>query len=434
MDTTPRTRPNRAFVVSMTAALAAGLAGVGCNETAPPSSSPPGQLTQSPAAPAPTRVPANAPVGAQPPAAVARAAQPASGGQLPTAVGSAAQSQRPAARQATPVAAPAAVPASPAIPAGAKWTIYCFAVQGVDHVGESIKMRDSLAALTRRNDWYLIHGHAESNLYFGFYTFEGPGDPKARPEVERGNADLKFVKEVRDLSGTTPFHNCVFVSLEAPDPTAPPEWNLFNVDRGLAPKDPRRAYWSLQVMAFRGHPLRKEAAIEAVKFIREKFKVDAYYYHGESVSSVCVGAWPASAVKAQKKADGAKVGADAVPIVTPDYVPQTAKPRSFDGKPGVVMSGELDIIDPSLKAMMEKFPQHETNYESKVAKAADGREVPMEPSFLVEIPRAKGNGLYDSEPTAATTGNLLNGQPFRYERPSMIAPREQGDRRFGNYK
>ncbi|HEX8913036.1 MAG TPA: hypothetical protein VF796_11800, partial [Humisphaera sp.] len=296
-----------------------------------------------------------------------------------------------------------------------------------------VKMRDSLAALTRRNEWYLIHGHTESNLYFGFYAFEGPADLKNRPEVERGNADLKLVKAVRDQSGGTPFRNSVFVSLEAPDPTAPPEWNLFNVDRGLAPKDPKRAYWSLQVMAFRGHPLRKEAAIEAVKFLREKFGVDAYYYHGESVSSVCVGAWPASAVKAQKKADGAKVSADAAVVVTDMQVPQNNRPRSFDGKQGVLLSGELEVVDPSLKAMMQKFPQHETNYESKVAKAADGREVPVEPSFLVEIPRAKGNGLYDSEPNAATANNG-QGQPFRYERPSMLGPREQGDRRFGNYK
>ncbi|HEX8914152.1 MAG TPA: hypothetical protein VF796_17520, partial [Humisphaera sp.] len=62
MDTARRTRPNRAFVVSriaarlpavgLTAAMAAGLAGAGCNETAPPAATPGNQLGQKAAAPA----------------------------------------------------------------------------------------------------------------------------------------------------------------------------------------------------------------------------------------------------------------------------------------------------------------------------------------------------------------------------------------------
>ena len=231
-----------------------------------------------------------------------------------------------------------------------------------------------------------------------------------------------MIKTLKDSTGATPFERGVFVSLDAPDPTSPPEWNLFNVDRGLTPKDPKRAYWTLQILAFRADPLRKEAAVQAVRALREK-GVEAYYYHGEFVSSVTVGHWPANAVKAQNDKlwmpDVADSEGDVSrPLVVPNFpLREDERAKPINGERSISVSPNLEVLDPTMKAVMAKFPNHAENYISKTTVDKDGREY-QEPSFLVVIPRAPGNGLYDNEPTRAREMPALQ----RPARPSMIGP------------
>jgi hypothetical protein len=321
--------------------------------------------------------------------------------------------------------------AMPHIPADAQWTIFCYAVKGPLHVQDANAMKDALVAKTGRADWYIIHGRDESNVYFGFYKAVQPGE-KDTAEVTRAQNDLREIKELRDQIGNKPFeHKSAFISLESPDPSSPAEWNLFNVDRAMDPKHPKRGYWSLQIMAFRGNALRKEAAVQAVRELREK-GVEAFYYHGESVSSVCIGHWPPDAVKAQNRTPDRPDIAHAesnLNIAVVNFNPgEDVKARSIDGKQTVTVAPKLEIMDPALNATMKQYPNHAVNYEWG-RKLPDGKEI-LNPSFLVEIPRAKGNGLYDSDPAPTVTrrngigdpnGPSMTGQPARSINPNQNA-------------
>jgi hypothetical protein len=395
------TRLHAGFRRTLIAAFAASLValGQGCNDTQPPVDPAAAQLQ--PAKPAP-KLPANRPEG-DASVAVTRTQQVTPQGPANTAA------------IAQPVEPQ---PALPNIPADAQFTIFCYAVNGPSHVRDANGVKDALVRKTGRSDWYLIHGRDESNLYFGFYKAVQPSNNhKDDADVARAQVDLQMVKDLVDSSGKRPFeHNSAFISLESPDPTSPPEWNLFNVDRNLQPKDPKRAYWSLQIMAFRANPLRKEAAVQAVRDLREK-GVEAYYYHGESVSSVCIGHWRPDAVKAQNKgAEKPDVvhGDPNTDLVFTNFDPgDDAKPRMLNGKPVVAAIAKLEIMDPSLDAMMKRFPHHAVNYEEG-RELRNGKTV-WNPSFLVEIPRAKGNGLYDSDPAP-----VQHADPGPYRRPDTI--------------
>lgn len=352
----------------------------GCNETEQ-AAAPAAQVT----APPVQRLPTIRPDGVEAVAPQPAAPQPATPGH-PAAAPTVA---------AVPVSAPA-LPL-PNIPPDAQFTIFCFAVNGGNHVQDAIAMKDSLVRKTGRSDWYLIHGRDESNLYFGFYKAVQRGD-KNVAEVNRAQNDLREVQELRDKYGNKPFeHSSAFVPLEAPDPTSPPEWNLFNIDKSMNPKDPRRGYWSLQIMAFRANPKRKEAAVEAVRDLRAR-GVEAYYYHGESISSVCIGHWPADALKAQNRTTAHPDAPMADPntnlaVSTVDFGEEW-HPKDIQGHKTVAAVAKQEIMDPSLQQMMQKFPHHAVNYEEG-KQLANGKIV-YNSSFLVEIPRAKGNGLYDS--------------------------------------
>lgn len=410
MPTAPRARTTKLIASSTVAAGLALSAGVACNENKQP---PAAQAVETQRQQQPlARLPSNAPQAAPPPespAAPPQSASPAPAQATAIAPGPAPSTSVPPA--AEPQGSRAGVPAAPTvdvpnIPADARWTIYCFAVKGPAHAEGARQAKAGLVAKTGRPDWYVIHGSDESKIYYGFYKAIDARDRKDAADGQRATDDLKLVKELRDLNGKQPFAQSVFVSLDSPDPTSPAEWNLFNVDRALHPKDPKRAYWSLQIGAVRADPLRKEKAVDAVRELRAA-GVEAYYYHGESVSSVCVGRWPADAIKAQNRTDDRKDVAhstvdtnlvvSAVPLET--LRPQgDLKAKPIDGKQAATVAPKLEVLDPRLREAMERFPHCAVNGEVGV-QLPDGT-VRYNPSFLVEVPRAKGNGLYDSDPPA----------------------------------
>jgi hypothetical protein len=346
--------------------------------------------------------------------------------------------QRAAVATAPPVAAPQVPPQPPMnIPAGAEWTIYCYAVKGPGHVQGSLDAKAGLVRLTGQPDWYVIHGRDESKVYFGYFKSvraSGRGDDPV--EVARAERAMKLVTEVKDVNGDTPFKSkAAFVSLVAPDPAAATDWNLSNVDRSLNPQDPKRAYWSLQVAAFRADPKRKEAAVQMVKDLRAQ-GVEAYYYHGEAVSSVCVGKWPAAALRAQNRTDEFKDQAKASPnsslLVSGVPLDDLAKldgaeyvePKTVDGRQAVAVAPKMEVLDPTLEAARQKFPRHSVNYEEG-KRMPDGKVV-YNSSFLVVIPREPGNGLYDNDNAAVAARRTARGTgDGKYDRGGMVAPRER---------
>ncbi len=176
-------------------------------------------------------------------------------------------------------------------------------------------------------------------------------------------------------------------------PVAPVEWNLVNAPPNATANEVSPA-WSVQVMAFRDTPLRKQAAVEAVKDFRSK-GVEAYYYHGASVSSVCIGAWPAEAVKAQDVDGSHYIGEqDDTLLVTDAPLParyKGARMKTADGHRIIPLAERVEIADPSLKAVFQEYPYHYVNYQaySKKVKTEDGTmKERVSPSFLVKIPRA----------------------------------------------
>ena len=81
-----------------------------------------------------------------------------------------------------------------------------------------------------------------------------------------------------DANGTRLFPAVILTKLDTPDPSSPPEWDLTRA----------AGAYSLQIAVFKDSPERRAAAVEAVRAARAG-GYDAYYYHGPTASSVCIG-------------------------------------------------------------------------------------------------------------------------------------------------
>ncbi len=271
------------------------------------------------------------------------------------------------------------VPAgAPAPPKGAQYTIFCGRVEGDAHVERAVRVKNELNARTGLNGFYVIHEAGQSLLYYGFYrTFN---DPKDRKETSRAQADLKRIKML-ESDGNRVFSGALFVDLEAPDPQAPPEWNLVNAGGA----------WSLQIAAYKDSPLRKEAAVEAVREARKQ-GIEAYYYHGDTVSSVCVGVWPEQAIRYNSPTKGQLVH-DPVIVNQPVIAdPSQSVPMSADEiRPAAkkanaeVVQGKVDVVDPSLLQAMRQYPFHAVNG-MQTARTVNGKQE-YDPSLLIRVPQ-----------------------------------------------
>ena len=123
--------------------------------------------------------------------------------------------------------------------------------------------------------------------------------------------------------------------------------------------------------------------------------IEAYYFHGESTSSVCIGAWPRFAVKeGDAHADEASTTRtdDLIVVMNKPLPPHTSKTlRTAEGqevKPFVV--ARADVLDESLQQVLATYP-HAVNGENIRRAVIDpATQKPVmrdEPSFLVVIPR-----------------------------------------------
>ena len=289
-------------------------------------------------------------------------------------------------------------PASVVVPAGAEWTIYCTTVPGIGHIERSKALRDALLRNTGMRDWYVVHAANETTLYYGFYKTMDRNVKATREKIDA----------MTDASGNRPFRNSLIVEVAAPDPQAPPQWNLANASRGMV--------WSLQVAAYADHPDRKKYAVDAVKGFREN-GVQAFYHHGQSVSSVCVGAWPEAAVRGdmepayndpnkQRPMEEIMSHNPADIVVLPQGMPPVNKEMMFGDRRVRAVTPHLEAVDPTLLATMKTYPHHYYNGVVEGQKSKNG--VQAKPSFLVKIPR-QADGVFGGGALAADPGGGATG-------------------------
>jgi hypothetical protein len=152
--------------------------------------------------------------------------------------------------------------------------------------------------------------------------------------------------------------------------------------------------YSLQIAVFKDSPERRNFAVNAVREARAQ-GYEAYYYHGPTASSVCIGAWPENAVRERNDFNVKTMdNPGAVPLVTAGSLPTLAEGQQYmtpDGKPINVVAAKYEILDPKLLNLMKQFKTHSVNGETQhwVIDPHTGRKrlTPEQPSFLVKIPR-----------------------------------------------
>jgi hypothetical protein len=274
------------------------------------------------------------------------------------------------------------------IPDGAQFTIYCLSLNEPTHVPDADGLKASLVRRTHSDQWYVIHGTDESSLYFGYYkTFTDRNQPAER---QRAAQDRVTIAAMQDDNGNFPFARCMFVPLTSPDPDAPPEWDLRN-----AP-----GYWALQIAAYRGSPQRKQYAVDAVRAARQQ-GIQAFFYHGPSVSSVLIGTWPREAVSEQDESVAHSDEINKTVMVLPGPLPSGADPNSVkdpNGNPAKVVIPRVQVVDPTMITAMKQYPNNVVNGEVMVrhVHTKTGMADVADPSFLVVVPLAKAQEQADA--------------------------------------
>ncbi|HVT87433.1 MAG TPA: hypothetical protein VHD56_01160 [Tepidisphaeraceae bacterium] len=270
------------------------------------------------------------------------------------------------------------------IPKGAQYTIYAGRVEGDSHVLRADRDKAALIASTGMKDWYVVHSDAQSIIYYGFYR--SINDPKDQAETTRAQTDRQKILLLGDKMGNRPFAQALFVELTAPDPAAPPQWDLTTA----------KGEWTLQIAVYKGSPDRKQAAVDAVAEAR-KAGVEAYYYHGESASLVCVGSWPESAVRVNDTSKPQTKGDPTKPLMVVPMSNDNELNQAFDSVARdtnmQIVRPQVEILDPTLEAAHRQYPHNHING-MLMKRNVNGQEV-YDGSLIHRIPHtavAKTNG------------------------------------------
>lgn len=269
----------------------------------------------------------------------------------------------------------AAPAASAASSAAQTYTIFCMTFSGKGHIEQAKSLRDKMIKSTDIKDWYVVSTTETSTLYYGYYTtIDEKKDPK---EAARAQKDRKAVGDIQ--SNGKPMFMPLLLTVEEADPAGKPEWDLRNA----------KGFWSLQIAAFKDDPHRKTSAVQAVAELRKE-GVDAFFYHGPTVSSVCVGSFPESAATVTEGPDVKP--SDSAVLVAPSNIPLPDKTfRTRDGQPILVKQPKIIITDPEFKALMAKYPNHATDGVEGREFTVRGQKVPQyDPSVPVKIPKNEG--------------------------------------------
>lgn len=317
------------------------------------------------------------------------------------------QAQPAAQKQATAAPQAQAIDDAPIPPKDAQITILCKIIPGPGHIQRAKQAKDDLITSTKLKGWYVSHEEQQSTLFYGYYR--SLEDPKLK-------ADRARIATMQDNVGNRPFADALPVAINSPDPTAPPEYDLANA----------KGYWSLLVGTYQG-PQRKEYAVEAVREAR-KSGVEAYYHHGKAGSDVCVGSWPEEAIRKQEFDGGQGVdpmdrdrpilvlgsGAEIPPALKEQYAKQLVDKES--GRHVQVLEQKVDILDPTMRAMMDKYPVYAVNGIDQYTPMRDptsGKIVNI-PTHTVPVPIPHNDSvLQNSEPapTLLAPSRMPQGGP-----------------------
>jgi len=256
-------------------------------------------------------------------------------------------------------------------------------LEGTGHIQRSEQLKAQLLRESGMRDWYVMHEQGASLIYHGFYTEidSTVTDKAAQIDAARARRDRQQV-EAMELPGTGKriFPRAVMVKLDSPDPDAPPEWNLANSP----------GYWTVQIAAYANSPERKRTAVDAVRAAREQ-GIEAYYYHGDNYSSVCIGSFGVDAVKETEVFLG-NTSDDASIIVSNMNLPDSlVGMRDSEGKAVAVRKDKVEIFEPRIRQLLETYREHSTNGLVDMVTVTDPqtqkkRQV-ARPSLLVRIPR-----------------------------------------------
>jgi len=269
-------------------------------------------------------------------------------------------------------------------PKDARFSIYCGTIGGEGHMAQARRLKDDLVARTRMRDWYTVSSDEGTSIYYGFYRDHEVNTADGK----QAHADLKLIAGMVNRTGDPLFNAAMLMPLTAADPPAPPEWDLKNQSK--------HGYWSLQIGAYEKVSDRKQLAVDAVSELN-KAGIKSYFYHGDTVSSVCVGLWPKNAVTWDRRNVDEAIGANpTLPVLVSNvqFPPGTSEHVTLpDGTPVQAYWPQgVTPVDATLKEMLRRFPTHSVNgYDIKKrhtdVMSHQTIEV-LDPSFLVVVPGA----------------------------------------------
>ena len=250
-----------------------------------------------------------------------------------------------------------------AAPKDAAYTIYCADFTGPNHAAVADQVKAQTEKVSGLRDLYVVRGADRSVLYQGFYTTYDESVDKA--EAARAKAARTKLETLVDARGQKSFPRTVFETLEAPDPTAPPEWDLHAA----------KGYWTLVICTYTDPVKGKQAAVDSVRDAR-KAGVEAYYLHKDGQSHVCIGSWPAEAVKRQEYNGDQDVG-DVSSLVDPETLVISTVPldpawkdlRDSQGRPFKIRVMKVDVVDPSMRKAFGDYDYSVNGYVESQSRA-----------------------------------------------------------------
>lgn len=229
---------------------------------------------------------------------------------------------------------------------GEAWAILCLEAGGergrevVESYAEALRRTRGIRAEEVR----VVYGEGDEPHRLLYGRYHKRRDPQTG-ELHFGEdlrRDIEFIRSLM-LGAYAPFRLAVPVPLAVPSP-GPPEWDVRNAPGA----------YTLVIGAYGDFPERREAAVEAVRALRELGE-EAYYLHGPNQSHVFVGSFPENVVR---RAPG-----QAMPV----------------------------IDDPEYRRLREKYPYFAYNGRTvtHVTRDSLGRVISeqRQQSMLVKIPR-----------------------------------------------
>lgn len=294
----------------------------------------------------------------------------------------------------------AAIQPTSNIPRGAQYTIFCETFGGPTHIPMAKTAKDKLVRDTGMPDFHVIINEGRSDLCYGYYREVLPErDPK---EAARAESDKRRLLAI-NVNGGPRFRGVTTIALSLPDPEAPPEWNVIN----------SKGYWSVVIAGYTDPKTRKADAVDSVRAARE-MGVDAYYFHGENVSNVCIGSFPKEAVKAQEESS-ARSYSESQDLVVLTAQPSPEEERRIKAANGdrKVIAPRIEIADKALLDTMKAYPEYslDGNVDMNTGKDKAGNRVTRpKRSFLIEIPVVQKTMLSGSNAPASVepTPALIN--------------------------